>query len=71
MEAKIIDIAKQHKEECAKDFGYVPSPMEIAQHVWHNISVDDRVKIMDTADKGSSISSRYRNCLKAIANLIY
>ena len=71
MEAKIIEIAKQHKEVSVRDFGYLPSPMEVAQHVWHNISVDDRVKIMDTAGKSTSINSRYKNCLKVIANSIY
>ena len=71
MEAKIIDIAKQHKEVSVRDFGYLPSPMEVAQYVWHNIIVDDRVNIMETAGKGASINSRYKNCLKVIADLIY
>ena len=69
MECLMRDIANRHREEMA-DFGYQPSAIEVAQHVWHSVSPDVRAKIMDAASDGKTINARYKNCLKVIAESI-
>ena len=66
---KAICLAEQHKTEMA-DLGYHPSRKEVGQHVWHNMSVDDRAEIMETVGDAPTIHRRYSACIDYVTEMV-
>ena len=64
-----IRLAEQHKTEMA-EFGYKPSRKEVAVYVWHNMSVDDRVEIMEAVGNASTLHRRYSACIDYVTEMV-
>ena len=64
--SKFREIAQNHAAEMA-DFEYTPGAKELAQHVWQNITPDERAEIMEITGVTGNLHKSYHKILGAIA----
>jgi len=68
LNSKANEIAKSHRADM-EGFGYTPSVLELAQHVWHSLTPDERAEIMGDVS-GRTTRQVYRNCLDQVARML-
>ena len=66
---KARKIADQHKKDMAQ-FGYKPTRREVGQHVWHDITPDERAEVMELVGGAKTSHRRYVMCVDYIAGLV-
>ena len=69
LNSKANEIAKSHRADM-EGFGYTPSVLELAQHVWHSITPDERAEVMEVSARGRTIHQTYKNCLDQVARML-
>lgn len=72
LETKIINLAKEIEKENTtfdyKTLDYVATNSEIANIVWYQLEVDERLLIMKSTN--TSNKKGLTNCIKAIVNIL-